>query len=188
MTDIGPSQSSGPSHVPTVAPTPRRPSRRWLPWAAIVVVVAVALGVALPLTLGSTSSTATPTPKSPTTSPGASGLTGSYYSSTIEDSSLFFLRLVQNQSALTADLTVTTAAASHLRLVDHRYAVTGSVAGSKLKLTIAPRSTRPQPVTGTYASGVITIVLASGTRVSLKRGTLATYRALVANERSLLLK
>jgi hypothetical protein len=188
VTDIGPSQSQGPSHVLTVAPTPPRPSRRWLPWAAIVIVVAVALGVALPLTLGSSSSTATPTPKSPTTSPGASGITGSYYSPTIQDSSLFLLRLVQDQSTLTGDLTVTTAAASHLRLVDHRYAVTGSLAGSKLKLTIAPLSTRPQPVAGSYVLGVITIILASGTKVSLKRGTLAIYRALVVADRSLLLK
>jgi hypothetical protein len=44
-----------------------------------------------------------------------------------------------------------------------------------------------QSLKGTYASGVITIALASGTKVSLERGTLAMYRALVVRDRATIL-
>lgn len=167
------------------SPTPRHQPRRWLPWAAIVVVIAVALGIALPLTIGSSSSTVTPTPTTPTTNR-AGGLTGSYFSTTIVDSSLLFLRLVEVQHTLAGALTVTTASASHTRLVDHRYNASGSVAGAKLTLTIAPGAPVPRTIKGTYTPSVITIALADGTTVMLHRGTLAEYRALVVDDRAIL--
>jgi hypothetical protein len=190
-TNVGPKGRAEPAHVPTVAPsgesTPsKRPSRRWLPWAAILLVVAVALGIALPLTLGSSSSTATPTPTPPSTARTA-GLSGSYFSTTVEDSSLLFLRLVQVSTSLTGALTVTTASASHTRLVDHRYDVVGSATGTRFTLTIAPHAATRRTLRGTYASGVITIVLADGTKAALFRGTLADYRALVVHDMALLL-
>lgn len=189
MTVSGPTGPPDPSHVPVVAPEPasarNRSPRRWLPWAVIVVVTAAALGIVLPLTLGSSSTTTIPTPNSPSTSPGTlRGLTGSYYSPTVQDSSLLFLRLVELQTSLSGVLTVTKASASHARLVEHSYTITGSVQGTAFKVTIGSGT---KTVVGTYSSGVLEIVLAGGTRISLHRGTLATYRALVVRDRTLLL-
>ena len=190
MTVPGPTGPPDPSHVPVISPRPAsaahdRSPRRWLPWVVIVVVTAATLGIVLALTLGSSSSITTPTPTSPSTSPGTlRALTGSYYSPTVQDSSLLFLRLVQLQTSLSGVLTVTAASATHARLVEHRYTVTGSVQGTAFKVTIGTGSTT---VFGTYLSGVLQIVLAGGTKLSLHRGTLATYRALVVRDRALLL-
>jgi hypothetical protein len=191
-----PAGPDGPPHVPIVTPSSsQKPSagresalRRWLPWAAIVAVVAIALGVILPLTIWSSSSNATPTPTTPSTSTTAGAVSGTYYTATVQDSSLMFLRLAETQTALAGDLTVTTAGPSHLRLVVHHYLVTGTVRGDTLSLTVVrARLNGSQSLKGTYASGVITIALASGTKVSLERGTLVMYRALVVRDRATLL-
>jgi hypothetical protein len=189
LTGSGTEGPTNPSEVPVVAPEPairvaKRQPRRWLPWAVIAVAVAVALGIVLPLTLGS-SATAVPTPTSPTTAANTlKGLSGTYYSPTVQDSSLLFLRLVQLQSTLSGVLTVTRASASRDRLVARHYQISGKVEGPSFDVTIGPGT---RTVGGTYVAGVLSIVLADGTRVSLHHGTLTTYRTLVAHDKALLL-
>ena len=128
------------------------------------------------LTLGS-STTAVPTPTSPSTAGNTlTGLSGTYYSPTVQDSSLLFLRLVQLQSTLSGVLTVTRASASKDRLVARHYQINGKVEGRSFDVTIGPGT---RTVVGTYTSGVLSIVLADGARISLHHGSLTTYRTLV---------
>jgi hypothetical protein len=192
VTDRGPTEGPGPSHVPTVAPDAgptgvKRIRRPWLPWAAIVIVIAAALAIALPLTLGSSSSTATPTPKSASTSiPDDGGLSGTYFSLTVEHSRLLLLQLVQLQTTLSGVLTVTRSDPTHTHLVDHLYAVSGSVEGPTIRLSIGSAALGSRNLVGTYGPDDITIY-SSSTHISLERGTVAMYRALVLHDRTALL-
>ena len=169
------------------ATTTRRPRvpRRWLPWAAIGVVAAIALAIALPLTLGGSSSSTTPPPSVP-----ARGtVTGTYLTTTVQDSRLVFASLVESGSEVSGALTVTTTGPAHKHLVTHLYTVTGTVSGSTLDLTLtsvtAGVTTLMFPAT--YAAGSLTATFGLGTTLTLQRGTLTLYRQLVKQDRAELL-
>ncbi len=159
--------------------------RRWLPWVVVVAVAAVALAIALPLALGGSSSSASPTPQAPV----KGAINGSYLTTTVQDSRLVFASLVQTGSGVSGSLTVTTSGPAHKHLVAHAYSVSGTVSGSVLTLTLTPIAvtTAALSLTATYASGTITATFGTGTTVTLRRGTLATYRLLVRQDRSALL-
>jgi hypothetical protein len=169
--------------APEVPPTRvRRIPRRWLPWLAIIGVVTVALAIALPLTLGGSSSSVTPTPSVGT-------ITGSYLTTSVQDSRLVFAALVQTGSEVSGSLTVTTTGPARKHLVARLYTVTGTVSGSNLDLTLTPTTgtTAASQLTATYVSGTITATIATGGTLTLRRGTLAAYRVLVKQERTTLL-
>lgn len=181
--------------VPVVTPHRKQPvvataqrsriPRRWLPLAAIIVIAVVALAIALPLTLGGSSSSVTATPPGP--SEGV--VTGSYLTTTVQDQRLVFASLVETGTALSGSLTVTTSGPAHKHLVTRLYTVSGAVSGPTLNLTLTPtnRTAASITFTATYASGTITAASASGGTLRLVRGTLATYRLLVRQDRQTLL-
>ncbi len=186
-----PANPGGPSfptanEVPKVAPTRRsRIPRPWLPWIAAIVVALVALAIALGLTLGGSSSSTTPTP----TAPANGSVTGSYLTTTVQDSRLVFATLVQSGSTLSGTLIVTTSGPTHKHLVARHYHLTGTISGPTLHLTLTGVTGRAQSTqfTATYESGKITTGFGTGSTITLQRGTFASYRLLVKQDRTTLL-
>ncbi len=181
-----------PTAVPVVAPgndglkTARRSRipRHWLVWAAIVAVAAVALAIALPLAIGGSSSSAGPTPSAVN-----GAITGSYLTTTVQDSRLVYASLLATGHEVSGLLTVTISGPGHKHLVAHIYTVSGTISGSILTLTMTPTAVTGAPLslTATFASGTLTATLGSGTTLTLTRGTLAAYRLLVRHDRSAML-
>ena len=186
-----PANPGGPSfptanEVPKVAPTRRsRIPRLWLPWISAIVVALVGLAIALGLTLGGSSSSTTPTP----TAPANGSVAGSYLTTTVQDSRLVFATLVQSGSTLGGTLIVTTSGPTHKHLVARHYNLTGTISGSTLHLTLKGVTGRAQstPFTATYESGKITAGFGTATTITLQRGTFASYRLLVKQDRTTLL-
>jgi hypothetical protein len=184
-----------PTGVPVVAPenddaqpAPARRSRiprHWHLWVAIVAVAAMALAIALVLALGGSSSSAGPTPSAAVNG----AITGSYLTTTVQDSRLAFASLVETGKAVSGSLTVTISGPAHKHLVAHLYTVSGMISGSILTLDLTPTAGTGAPLslTATFASGTITATLGGGSTLTLTRGTLAAYRLLVRHDRSALL-
>jgi hypothetical protein len=168
----------------TSPPKGQKKAPRWLLPVAVIVVVAIGLGVGLPLAFGKTSSTTTP-PRS--SNSGSASMAGGYYSKTVVDSRLVYLKLKTSAGGFTGTLTVSSAGIAKKVVVNKHYKVSVTASGSNMTFTVTPAVDGQTTLTGTYASNAITVTIAPGESVVLQRGKYGAYRALVTKESSTLL-
>ena len=176
---------SGPEGTPPSAPTGRSGQRRWLPWAVVAVVLVAALVASLVIVFGGSSSTATKKEKGKSGAHGA--LAGSYFTTSIQDSRLVFIKVKQVDDNVTGFMNVVAPNSDKQKVLTVKYKFTGTVSGSNLTLKVTPSITGLATVTGTASGDTISLTVAQGTTVKLEKGSQAHFKTLVKDQRTALL-
>jgi hypothetical protein len=149
----------------------------------MAVVLVAALVVSLVIVFGGSSSTATKTGKG-----GSHGaLAGSYFTTSIQDSRLVFLKVKQVGDNVSGIMNVLAPNSEKKKVLTAKYKFTGTVSGSNLSLTMTPSITGLANITGTTSGSTISLTVAQGTTVRLEKGTQAHFKTLVRSQRSALL-
>jgi hypothetical protein len=151
----------------------------------VIVVVAVGLGVGLPLAFRG-SSTATTTPPA-----GASGAVtdvgGGYYTTTVQNSRLVYLKLKKTAAGYTGFIAVAGANTARSAVSNKRYKVTATVSESNVSMTVTPAVDGQTTLTATFVSGTVSVTIGAGETYTLKKGKYAAFRSLITKETSTLL-